>query len=113
MSAIGKLIAYLRREPALVLTAAAEGISLGAAFGLKLNPEQTKAIYGFVAAVAGVLIRSQVTPNVSLSDVLDSKIEDIKAAVLAAGTVAPQPPAATPSVVPLAQPAPTGINGER
>ena len=50
------------REPALWIALINAVLILAVTFGLPLAPEQKGAIDAVLAAVAGVLIRSQVTP---------------------------------------------------
>lgn len=51
------------REPALFFAFIAAAISLAAAFGFKLTPEQVAGINAVVAAVFGLVIRSKVSPT--------------------------------------------------
>jgi hypothetical protein len=52
----------LRSEPALVASVLAGGLTLGAAFGLPLTGAQIAAVGTFLTLVAGLFVRSQVTP---------------------------------------------------
>ena len=61
------MIAVIRREPALVSGLVTALIALGVAFGLPVTPEQTGAILAVDAAVLAFVVRSQVTPGVSVA----------------------------------------------
>jgi hypothetical protein len=50
------------REPALIMAAITALISLGVGFGLSITAEQVGLIVAAVAAVFGVVTRSQVSP---------------------------------------------------
>lgn len=50
------------REPAAILGCVSALIALGVGFGLDLSNEQTGLIMAAVAAVIGLITRSQVTP---------------------------------------------------
>jgi len=58
--------ARIQREPALVLGLAGAVIALAVSFGADLSTEQTGTILAAVAAVLSLVVRSQVTPNVSV-----------------------------------------------
>ena len=53
----------LGREPALILAALQAALALAIGFGLKLSAEQTALIMAFAAAVAGLIVRQNVTPT--------------------------------------------------
>lgn len=55
-------MSLIRSEPALVATVLAGGLTLGAAFGLPLSAAQIAAVGTFLTLVAGLFVRSQVTP---------------------------------------------------
>lgn len=50
------------REPALVMAAIQAVLALAVGFGLSISPEQIALILAAVAAIVGVVVRSQVTP---------------------------------------------------
>ena len=50
------------REPAAIMAALQAAIALAIAFGLDLSDEQIGAILAVVATIAGLIVRSQVTP---------------------------------------------------
>lgn len=52
----------MKTEPALIVSFVTALIGLGVAFGLDLSTEQIAAIMAVVTILAGVLIRSKVTP---------------------------------------------------
>lgn len=52
-----------KREPAVILAAIEAIIALAIGFGLDLTGEQVALILGAVAAVFGVITRSQVSPS--------------------------------------------------
>lgn len=54
------------KEPAMYIAIADAILVLAVTFGLPLTPEQKGAIDAVLAAVAGILIRSQVTPTANL-----------------------------------------------
>jgi hypothetical protein len=55
----------LGREPALILAALQAALALAIGFGLHISPEQTALIMAFAAAIAGLIVRSSVTPTAS------------------------------------------------
>lgn len=55
------------REPVLYLALAQAGLALIAGFGFDLTAQQIGLVMAFVAAVLGILARSQVTPVETLS----------------------------------------------
>lgn len=54
------------REPATILAAVQACIALAVGFGLDLTAEQTALILAALAAVLGLVTRSQVTPTAKL-----------------------------------------------
>lgn len=56
----------LKREPALILAALQAIIALAVGFGLDITTEQVGLIMAASAAVLGVIVRQNVTPNVSV-----------------------------------------------
>lgn len=58
----------LGREPALLLGLVQAGLSLAIGFGLNLTGDQVALIMAFTSALFAVIVRQNVTPNVSLSD---------------------------------------------
>lgn len=53
----------LGREPALILAALQAALALGIGFGLHISAEQTALIMALAAAVAGLIVRQNVTPT--------------------------------------------------
>jgi len=51
------------REPALILAAIQAALALAIGFGLHVSAEQSALIMGLAAAVAGVIVRSRVSPS--------------------------------------------------
>ncbi len=81
MTAAAAVKAFLKKEPAILMSAAGAAISVGTTFGLKLNLAQTREIYGAVAAVTALGIRQTVTPNVKVAqtDALVAQAEKVQA----------------------------------
>lgn len=52
----------IRQEPALVVSLASAGLSLAVAFGLPLSVAQKAGIVAVLQIVAGLIVRSRVTP---------------------------------------------------
>lgn len=52
----------IRREPALVVSLASAGLSLGVAFGLPLSVAQKGAIVAVLQIAAGLIVRARVSP---------------------------------------------------
>ena len=52
----------IRREPALVVSLASAGLSLAVAFGLPLSIAQKGTIVAVLQLVAGLVVRSRVSP---------------------------------------------------
>ena len=61
------MLSTIRREPALLSGLVSAAIALAVAFGLDLSGEQTGAIMAVTAAVLAILVRSQVTPTVTVA----------------------------------------------
>lgn len=59
------------REPSLISGAVAAVIALVVAFGVDLSADKVGAIMAVVAAVLALLVRSSVTPNVSVAATAD------------------------------------------
>lgn len=53
----------MKTEPAVIISLVAAILALAAAFGLPLTQEQTAAVMAVVTIVAGLVIRSKVTPT--------------------------------------------------
>lgn len=53
----------MKTEPAVVISLVAAVLALAASFGLPLTEDQTKALMAVVTIVAGLVIRTQVTPS--------------------------------------------------
>lgn len=53
----------IKGEPAVIVSLISAIIALGVSFGLSISAEQTGAIMAVVTILAGLLIRTQVTPN--------------------------------------------------
>ncbi len=58
------MLKLVRREPALAVSLASAGLSLGVAFGLPLTVAQRGAIVVVLQLVAGLVVRSRVSPVV-------------------------------------------------
>lgn len=56
----------MRSEPVVIMNLTGALLVCGAAFGLKLSGEQVTAVLGVVAAVATIVTRQMVTPNVKV-----------------------------------------------
>lgn len=82
MSALSRLVAFVRHEPAVLISLAGVAVTVATDFGFALSASQVAGIDAAVGALTGLLIRSQVTPVVK------------EVAAPAAPVVAP--PAATP-----------------
>lgn len=52
----------MAREPAVIVSLVAAVIALAVAFGLDVSEEQTGAVMAVVVILAGLVIRSQVSP---------------------------------------------------
>lgn len=91
------IIDKIRREPAVFFTLVAAALGLGAAFGLDLSKEQTGAVMAFVTAVVGFIVRSQVTPTVSVGA---AEADNEKGAELVAGPASEVPDETPVDVVP-------------
>lgn len=52
----------IRQEPALVVSLASAGLSLGVAFGLPISVAQKAGIVAVLQVVAGLIVRSRVSP---------------------------------------------------
>ena len=63
MSVFSRVRAFLKSEPALLVTATADIISFGADFGLHLTADQQKGLFGLASALTAIVIRQTVTPN--------------------------------------------------
>ncbi len=59
---MNSILAFIRREPAVVTTVGAAILGLAVSFGLPLSFDQKTAIDAFLTVIAGVIVRSQVTP---------------------------------------------------
>lgn len=92
-----EILDKIRREPAVFFTFVAALLGLGASFGLDLSKEQTGAIMAFVTAVVGFIVRSQVTPTVSVGA---AEAENEKGADLVAGPASDVPDETPVDVVP-------------
>lgn len=53
----------IKGEPAVIVSLISAIIALGVSFGLNISAEQTGAIMAVVTILAGLLIRTQVTPT--------------------------------------------------
>jgi len=53
----------VKTEPAVIISLVAAILALAAAFGLPLTQDQTAAVMAVVTIVAGLVIRSKVTPT--------------------------------------------------
>jgi uncharacterized membrane protein len=53
----------MNNEPAVIVSLVAAILGLAASFGLNLSADQTAAIMAVVTIVAGLVIRSKVTPS--------------------------------------------------
>jgi len=60
---LNQLLALIKREPAVVVTVAAAVLGLAVAFGVPLSPDRIAAITAVLTVVAGIIVRSQVTPT--------------------------------------------------
>lgn len=56
------IVKFLQREPAVIIALADAILVVAVTFGLPLKPEQKGALDALLAVVAGILIRSQVSP---------------------------------------------------
>jgi hypothetical protein len=88
---VSAIVAYVKREPAVLLALLGALFALGAAFGLSLTTEQTGAITAVVIVILGIVTRQSVTPNVSVA----AKVDAAGAVVTGKAT----PPAGDPAAV--------------
>jgi hypothetical protein len=58
-----QLLAFVKREPALIVTVGLALVELAVSFGLNITDRQTSAITAVLTVVAGVVVRSQVSPT--------------------------------------------------
>jgi hypothetical protein len=91
------LVERLRREPAVILTFLVALFGLLAAFGFDLTKEQTGSIISLATVIVGFLIRSQVTPTVSVGA---AEQNDAPGADLVAGPASALPNETPVDVVP-------------
>ena len=56
------MLERIKNEPAMVFSLIEAGIAIAVSFGLDLTPEQTGALFAFIAILSGVAVRSKVTP---------------------------------------------------
>jgi hypothetical protein len=59
---LNSILAFIRREPAVVTTVGAAVLGLAVSFGLPLTLDEKASIDAFLTVIAGVIVRSQVTP---------------------------------------------------
>jgi len=60
---LDKLLALIKREPAVVVTVAAAVLGLAVAFGVPFSADQKTAIFAALTVVAGIIVRANVTPT--------------------------------------------------
>lgn len=98
MGLLARAKAFLKTEPALLVTATADVVSFGADFGLHLTSDQQKGLFGLASALTAIVIRQVVTPNSKAGPVgpttLESRIATLEAAVSELATPAPAAPSA-------------------
>ncbi len=94
---MSKLVAFVKGEPAVLISVAGAAVGIAADFGLHLSTQQADSLYGFVAILAGVLIRQTVVPNAKV----DGRLAAVETALQAFHA-----PAAVTSVVEAAAEAP-------
>lgn len=67
MNPLKSIVAFVKHEPAILLSLVGAGIAVGADYGLHLNANDTKILFGAVTAMGGVVIRQAVVPNVKVA----------------------------------------------
>ena len=60
---LNQLVALIKREPAMIVTVGLAIVELAVSFGLNITDRQTSAITAILTVVAGVVVRSQVSPT--------------------------------------------------
>lgn len=66
MSILKAIFDLIRREPVMSVALVVAAMELLAAFGIHLQGPQVAAIKAFAEVVVGIMVRSQVSPTVSL-----------------------------------------------
>ena len=80
MRALRAVVRFVRSEPAILTTVAADALSFGADFGLHLSAAQQRDVFAVASALTALVIRQSVTPNVRSASTVQ-RVAALEAAV--------------------------------